>query len=62
MKIQAKKEVSQFRTELKKTGGGEAPAGVPMSGNDISVWLPNEFVTDENIFDSDTAIAKVISF
>lgn len=52
-KIQAKKDVSSHRREVNKTGGGPQPAEIVLSENDITVWLPNEFIVDTNEFDSD---------
>ncbi|XP_075149278.1 myb/SANT-like DNA-binding domain-containing protein 3 [Haematobia irritans] len=58
IKIQAKKEMSEYRSQIRKTGGGQAPLGAPLQGNDIAIWLPNEFVVDENEFDSDITFSK----
>lgn len=52
-KVLAKKIKSVERREIAKTGGGPPPIVVPSTSDDISVWLPNEFVIDENEFDSD---------
>lgn len=39
-KIVARKEVAEHRKEVYKTGGGSQPPDIPVTSNDISVWLP----------------------
>lgn len=60
IKLQAKKQMSEYRLSAKQTGGGPPPTELPLSDNDISVWLPNEFVIDSNEYDSDVICLKVI--
>ncbi|XP_075151171.1 uncharacterized protein LOC142225281 [Haematobia irritans] len=50
--------MSEYRSQIRKTGGGQAPLGAPLQGNDIAILLPNEFVLDENEFDSDITFSK----
>ncbi|XP_037294573.1 uncharacterized protein LOC119189358 [Manduca sexta] len=54
LKMKAKKMKSEEKKELTKTGGGPPPVIPGVSSEDISSWLPNEFVTDNNEFDSDS--------
>lgn len=49
----AKKEISNQRLDISKTGGGPPPPSKPVSSTEISAWLPGEFVVDYNEFDSD---------
>ncbi|KAI8123975.1 hypothetical protein CVS40_5804 [Lucilia cuprina] len=58
MKIQAKKEMSDYRREILKTGGGPKPVESTLLANELSVWLPNEFVVDTNDFDCDAIITE----
>lgn len=44
---------STERKQVIATGGGPPPQQDPANSEDISVWLPNEFVIDTNEFDSD---------
>lgn len=57
-KIAAKKEFAEHRKEVFKTGGGSQPPEIPVNSNDISAWLPNEFVVDSNEFDSDSVMKE----
>lgn len=41
------------RKQIIATGGGPPPKQDPPQSEDISAWLPNEFVIDTNEFDSD---------
>lgn len=41
------------RKQIMATGGGPPPQQDPPQSEDISAWLPNEFVIDTNEFDSD---------
>ncbi|XP_017464967.1 PREDICTED: uncharacterized protein LOC108358256 [Rhagoletis zephyria] len=59
-KMTAKKAKSKERRELLKTGGGAQSVAEPLSNEDISVWLPNEFVVDFNSFDSDKSQQVVV--
>ncbi|XP_046806062.1 uncharacterized protein LOC124419700 [Lucilia cuprina] len=59
MKIQAKKEMSDYRREILKTGGGPKPVESTLLANELSVWLPNEFVVDTNEFDCDAIITEI---
>ncbi|XP_037931526.1 uncharacterized protein LOC119666315 [Teleopsis dalmanni] len=53
IKMNAKKEKTKERREILQTGGGPHRPAEALGSDDISVWLPNEFVVDHNIFDSD---------
>lgn len=58
-KIQAKKEIGEQRRNILKTGGGPQPVQIPVTAEEISVWLPNEFITDVNEYDCDAIIEEV---
>lgn len=58
-KVAAKKQVSERRKEIMKTGGGSIPTEEPINSDDITVWLPNEFVVDSNEFDCDAVVTEV---
>ncbi|XP_059220268.1 uncharacterized protein LOC106093181 isoform X2 [Stomoxys calcitrans] len=60
IKMTAKKEMLSYRKQAKLTGGGPPTSLVALSGNDIAVWLPEEFVIDDNEFDSDVIFSKII--
>lgn len=63
LKLNEKKKLSVERRELVRTGGGPQVPIATTSNNDISAWLPEEFVVDVNVFDSDTVnINKVHTF
>ena len=61
LKMDAKKEVSTYRRELNKTGGGPTPENVSAESDEILQLIPNEFVLDYNEFDSDIQEATVLS-
>uniref|UniRef100_A0A1I8Q2D2 Regulatory protein zeste n=1 Tax=Stomoxys calcitrans TaxID=35570 RepID=A0A1I8Q2D2_STOCA len=58
IKMTAKKEMLSYRKQAKLTGGGPPTSLAALSGNDIAVWLPEEFVIDDNEFDSDVIFSK----
>lgn len=60
-KVQAKKDHSDQRKLINQTGGGPKPPDIDISSNDISVWLPNEFIIDSNEFDSDAVVTEYIA-
>ncbi|XP_059222116.1 uncharacterized protein LOC131993982 [Stomoxys calcitrans] len=60
IKMTAKKEMSSYRKQAKLTGGGPPTSLAALSDNDIAVWLPEEFVIDDNEFDSDVIFSKII--
>ncbi|XP_045761037.1 uncharacterized protein LOC123864545 isoform X3 [Maniola jurtina] len=53
IKMHEKRLKSLERKQIIATGGGPPPQLDPLKSEDISAWLPNEFVIDTNEFDSD---------
>ncbi|KAI4463151.1 apontic [Holotrichia oblita] len=60
MKVQAKKNISQYRKKLTETGGG--PPVLEPSDTDwlIKDMLPQEFTEEESRFDSDTVLPEKV--
>lgn len=56
IKMNAKRENSARKNGLAKTGGGPADVQKEISGDDIRVWLPEEFEVDWNEFDSEKPV------
>ncbi|XP_072400795.1 uncharacterized protein [Diabrotica undecimpunctata] len=52
-KINCKKQMSQLRRELNKTGGGPKPPSPPPEVLEIAKMIPLELKVDHNEFDSD---------
>lgn len=58
-KIAAKRQISERRKEMMKTSGGSLLTDEPVSSEEVTAWLPNEFVIDSNEFDSDATFKEV---
>jgi hypothetical protein len=54
LKLDAKRSASNYKRSLKKTGGGMKPLSPDPSPQEIINMVPQEFVEDNNEFDSDT--------
>ncbi|XP_072398799.1 uncharacterized protein [Diabrotica undecimpunctata] len=60
-KINCKKQMSQLRRELNKTGGGPKPPSPPPEVLEIAKMIPLELEVDHNEFDSDGVKESVVA-
>lgn len=51
---------SEYRRARQMTGGGPPPPSPPQEDLELIQSLPNEFVIDSNVFDSDSIFIETI--